>query len=70
MRTITPIATATRMIVASAMRAAAYDLEFRLVAGENFFGNVARQLSGKQIAVFGILKAVETALPSPPRDRC
>jgi hypothetical protein len=50
MRTITPIAAATRMIVASAMRAAAYDLEFRLVAGETIFDDVARQFGGKQIA--------------------
>ena len=55
MRAIKQIATAIGMIVSAASGAAADDADIRVVAAENFYGDVARQIGGSRIAVLSIL---------------
>jgi zinc/manganese transport system substrate-binding protein len=55
MRAIERIAAATGMIVASALGAVADDAKIGLVAAENVYGDVARQVGGDRIAVVSIL---------------
>jgi zinc/manganese transport system substrate-binding protein len=55
MRAIKRIAAAIGMIVASALAAAADDSKIGLVAAENFYGDVARQVGGDRVAVISIL---------------
>jgi zinc/manganese transport system substrate-binding protein len=55
MKTIKRIAAAAAMIVATAVGAAAKDAEIRLVAAENFYGDVARLVGADRVAVSSIL---------------
>jgi zinc/manganese transport system substrate-binding protein len=55
MRAIKRIATAIGMIVSAALGAAADDADIGVVAAENFYGDVARQIGGSRIAVLSIL---------------
>jgi zinc/manganese transport system substrate-binding protein len=55
MRAIKRIGTATGMIFAAALGAAADDASIGVVAAENFYGDVARQVGGGRIAVLSIL---------------
>jgi zinc/manganese transport system substrate-binding protein len=55
MRMITRIAAAIGWIVASAWGAAADDGRIGVVAAENFYGDVARQIGGDRVAVVSIL---------------
>jgi zinc/manganese transport system substrate-binding protein len=54
-RAIKPIAAAIGMTVSAALGAAAGDADFGVVAAENFYGDVARQIGGGRIAVLSIL---------------
>jgi len=55
MRRIRQIATATGMILAAILGAAADDASIGVVAAENFYGDVARQVGGGRVAVLSIL---------------
>jgi zinc/manganese transport system substrate-binding protein len=55
MRVITRLAAAIGMIVSSAFGAVAGDADIGVVAAENFYGDVARQIGGSRIAVLSIL---------------
>jgi zinc/manganese transport system substrate-binding protein len=55
MRAIRQIASASAIIFAAALAARADDVGIGVVAAENFYGDVARQIGGDQIAVSSIL---------------
>jgi zinc/manganese transport system substrate-binding protein len=55
MRAIKRIATATGMIFAAALGAAADDTKVGVVAAENFYGDIAQQIGRGRIAVLSIL---------------
>ena len=55
MRGIRQIATAIGMILATILGAAADDASIGVVAAENFYGDVARQVGGGRVAVLSIL---------------
>ena len=55
MRAIKRTATATGMIFAAALGAAADDANIGIVAAENFYGDIAQQIGGGRIAVLSIL---------------
>jgi zinc/manganese transport system substrate-binding protein len=55
MRGIRQIATATGMILVAILGAAADDASIGVVAAENFYGDVARQVGGGRVAVLSIL---------------
>jgi zinc/manganese transport system substrate-binding protein len=55
MRAIKRIVATAGMIVASALGAMADDAKIRLLAAENFYGDVARRVGGDRIAVVSIL---------------
>jgi zinc/manganese transport system substrate-binding protein len=55
MRVITRLAAAIGMIVSAAFGAAADDADIGVVAAENFYGDVARQIGGSRVAVLSIL---------------
>jgi zinc/manganese transport system substrate-binding protein len=54
-RAIKPIAAAIGMIVSAALAAAAGDGDIGVVAAENFYGDVARQIGGSRVAVLSIM---------------
>jgi zinc/manganese transport system substrate-binding protein len=54
-RGIKPTVVAIGMIVCAAFGAAAGDADIGVVAAENFYGDVARQIGGSRIAVMSIL---------------
>jgi zinc/manganese transport system substrate-binding protein len=54
-RAITQIAAAIGMTVCAAFGAAAGDADIGVVAAENFYGDVARQIGGSRITVMSIL---------------
>ena len=55
MRATQRIASASAMIFATALAAAAGDTDVGVVAAENFYGDVARQVGGSRVAVSSIL---------------